>query len=45
MIAAGFAAYLTVRFLTHYFETETLVPFAVYCMTAGAVVSLVFYVR
>ena len=45
MIAAGIAAYLTVRFLTRYFETNTLLPFAVYCLIAGALASLVLYVR
>jgi undecaprenyl-diphosphatase len=34
-IAAAVAAYLSVRFLTRYFETRTLVPFAVYCLAAG----------
>jgi undecaprenyl-diphosphatase len=34
-IAAAVAAYLSVRFLTRYFETRTLVPFAIYCLLAG----------
>jgi undecaprenyl-diphosphatase len=34
-IAAGVCAYLAVRFLTRYFETRTLTPFAIYCMLAG----------
>lgn len=34
--AASFvAAYLAVRFLTRYFETRTLTPFAIYCTLAG----------
>jgi undecaprenyl-diphosphatase len=34
--AASFvAAYLAVRFLTRYFETRTLTPFAIYCTVAG----------
>jgi undecaprenyl-diphosphatase len=34
--AASFvAAYLAVRFLTRYFQTRTLTPFAVYCAVAG----------
>jgi undecaprenyl-diphosphatase len=34
--AASFVtAYLTVRFLTRYFETRTLTPFGVYCLLAG----------
>jgi undecaprenyl-diphosphatase len=36
-VAAGIAAYLSLRFLTRYFETRTLNPFAVYCLAAGAV--------
>jgi undecaprenyl-diphosphatase len=36
--AASFAsAYLAVRFLTNYFHTRTLTPFAVYCVLFGAV--------
>jgi undecaprenyl-diphosphatase len=34
-IASGVCAYLAVRFLTRYFETRTLTPFAVYCLAAG----------
>ena len=34
-LAAGLAAYLSVRFLTRWFETRTLIPFAVYCLVAG----------
>ena len=35
--AASFiSAYLAVRFLTRYFETRTLTPFAVYCLLFGA---------
>jgi undecaprenyl-diphosphatase len=30
------SAYLAVRFLTRYFQTRTLTPFAVYCVLAGA---------
>jgi undecaprenyl-diphosphatase len=34
--AASFvAAYLAVRFLTRYFQTRTLKPFAIYCIVAG----------
>ncbi len=29
-------AYLAVRFLTRYFQTKTLTPFAIYCVVAGA---------
>ena len=36
-LASGVAAYLSVRFLTRYFETRTLTPFAWYCGIAGLV--------
>jgi undecaprenyl-diphosphatase len=35
-IASFVSAYLAVRFLTRYFETRTLTPFAVYCFLFGA---------
>ncbi len=35
-LAAGIAAYLSVRFLTRWFTTRTLLPFAIYCLVAGA---------
>jgi undecaprenyl-diphosphatase len=34
-LTAGVAAYLAVRFLTRYFTTRSLLPFAVYCLAAG----------
>ena len=34
-LAAGIAAYLSVRFLTRYFTTRTLTPFAAYCLAVG----------
>lgn len=34
-VVAGFAAYLSLRFLTRYFHTHTLIPFAIYCTVAG----------
>jgi undecaprenyl-diphosphatase len=40
MVGAGCAAlasYLSVKFLTSYFRTRTLTPFAVYCVLAGSV--------
>jgi undecaprenyl-diphosphatase len=39
-IAAGLAAYAAVRFLTKYFETRTLTPFAVYCVAAGIAMTI-----
>jgi undecaprenyl-diphosphatase len=34
-VAAAIAAYVSLRFLTKYFETRTLNPFAIYCVVAG----------
>jgi undecaprenyl-diphosphatase len=34
-LVAGVAAYASVRFLTRYFTTRTLTPFAIYCLVAG----------
>jgi len=34
-LAAGIAAYFTVRFLERYFRTRTLTPFAIYCLVFG----------
>jgi undecaprenyl-diphosphatase len=36
-IFAGLAAYASVRFLMRFFETRNLLPFAIYCLTFGAV--------
>lgn len=49
-IAAGSAAsficaYLAVRFLDKYFRTRTLLPFAIYCLAAGAVAFAVLSLR
>jgi undecaprenyl-diphosphatase len=44
-LSAGIFAYFSVRFLTKYFETKRLTPFAVYCVTIGVIVSLLFLVR
>jgi undecaprenyl-diphosphatase len=35
-IASYVCAYLAVRYLTRYFQTRTLTPFAIYCALAGA---------
>jgi undecaprenyl-diphosphatase len=35
-IVAALAAYASVRFLTRFFRTRTLTPFAIYCLIAGA---------
>jgi undecaprenyl-diphosphatase len=36
-IASFVCAYLAVRYLTRYFQTRTLTPFAVYCALAGGI--------
>jgi undecaprenyl-diphosphatase len=41
LCAAG-AAFLSVRFLMRYFETRTLIPFAVWCLAFGAFCTLYF---
>ncbi len=44
-MSSGFFAYLSVKFLTKYFKTKTLTPFAVYCALIGILASLVFFLR
>ncbi len=34
-LAAAVSAYFSIRFLMKYFETKTLIPFAVYCLVLG----------
>ena len=41
-LCAAVTAYLSVRFLMRYFETNTLIPFAVYCLVAGTACALYF---
>jgi undecaprenyl-diphosphatase len=36
-ICAGLAAYASVRFLMRFFETQTLMPFAIYCLAFGTI--------
>ena len=43
-LCAGFSAFLSVRFLMKYFETRTLIPFAVYCLCAGTACTIYFAV-
>jgi undecaprenyl-diphosphatase len=40
-LAAGIAAYVSVRFLTQWFRTRTLTPFAIYSLAFGAFMLLV----
>jgi undecaprenyl-diphosphatase len=41
-LCAAVTAYLAVRFLMRFFETNRLTPFALYCAVAGAVLTLGF---
>jgi undecaprenyl-diphosphatase len=41
-LASALTAYLSVRFLMRFFETRTLIPFAVYCLVAGAAATIYF---
>jgi undecaprenyl-diphosphatase len=41
-LCAALTAYLSVRFLVRFFETNRLTPFAIYCTVAGALCLLVF---
>jgi len=34
-LLSGVAAYLSVPYLTRYFQTRTLTPFGIYCLSAG----------
>src|SRR5262249_22038799 len=36
-LVAGLASYVSVRWLTRYFETRTLTPFAIYSLIAGVI--------
>ena len=42
-IAAAIAAYVSVRFLSRWFTTRTLTPFAIYCLLAGLVTVVRFH--
>jgi len=44
-LAAGIAAYFAVKFLTNYFQTNKLTPFAVYCILMGLAASLYLGLR
>jgi undecaprenyl-diphosphatase len=41
-IFAGVAAYFSIKFLTKYFETKTLTPFAIYCLVVGVLMMFKF---
>ena len=42
-LCAAVAAYFSVRFLTKYFQTKTLMPFAAYCVIAGGISLLLIH--
>jgi undecaprenyl-diphosphatase len=44
-LLSGLGAYLSVRFLTRYFETRSLRPFGIYCVLAGVGCLLWFWLR
>ncbi|MEN3361335.1 MAG: undecaprenyl-diphosphatase, partial [Mycobacteriales bacterium] len=44
-LVSGLAAYASVRWLTRWFATRTLTPFAIYCVLAGAASLAVLAVR
>ncbi len=41
-VCAGVAAWLSVRFLTRWFTTRTLTPFAIYCVVVGSALLIRF---
>ncbi len=43
--ASGIMAYISIRFLTNYFKTKTLTPFAIYCVLFGGVLLAIFLMR
>jgi undecaprenyl-diphosphatase len=43
-VCSAATAYLAVRFLMRFFETKTLVPFAIYCLAAGIATTIYFAV-
>jgi len=43
-LCSAVTAYLAVRFLMRYFETNTLLPFAIYCAAAGTAAAVYFAV-
>ena len=43
-LCSALTAYLAVRFLMRFFETQTLKPFAIYCFCAGLACSIWFFV-
>jgi undecaprenyl-diphosphatase len=44
-LCAAVTAYISVRFLVRYFETNRLTPFAAYCVAGGLVYSVILYAK
>lgn len=44
-VFAALFAYLSVKFLVKYFQTKTLIPFAIYCLIVGSIFTIYFLVR
>ena len=44
-ISSGLAAYFSIRFLTKYFKTKKLTPFAVYCVVFGILNYILFLIK
>jgi undecaprenyl-diphosphatase len=44
-LCSAVTAFLSVKFLMRYFETNTLTPFAIYCAAAGAACAIYFAVQ
>ncbi|HSX24463.1 MAG TPA: undecaprenyl-diphosphate phosphatase [Candidatus Andersenbacteria bacterium] len=44
-LTAGIAAYGAIKYLTNFFRTNTLKPFAIYCIIAGVLASIILLVR
>jgi undecaprenyl-diphosphatase len=42
-LCSAVTAYFAIRFLMRFFETQTLTPFAVYCLVAGAACTIYFF--
>ena len=43
-LCSALTAWLTVKFLMKYFETRTLIPFAIWCVAFGLFCSVYFLV-
>jgi undecaprenyl-diphosphatase len=42
-LCSAATAWIAVKFLMRYFETQTLTPFAIYCLVAGAACTIYFF--